>query len=197
MPKRFGLGLRFSDGLDTLPQHVHQLRHKEKSDVIVPISHLGLAQDMELVHKVEGVDVILSGHTHDRLFSPVIIGKTLLIQSGFSGSFLGRLDLEIADGHVLGCSHELIEVSERTIPDSGVENGIPEQLKPHRVKHVPQDRRPTGSANGWFGWLGALLWRRWCLDLSRRSPDREAIPDRRWMRAPETGRSFLPWWATD
>ena len=134
MPKRFGLGLRFSDGLDTLPQHIHQLRHKEKSDVIVLISHLGLAQDMELVHKVEDVDVVLSGHTHDRLFSPVIIGKTLLIQSGFSGSFLGRLDLEIADGHVRCCSHELIEVSERTFADSAVENVIAEQLKPHRER---------------------------------------------------------------
>jgi len=67
-------------------------------DLIVLVSHLGFSQDIKLLSEVQGIDICLSGHTHNRLFKPVLQGKTLVIQSGCHGSFLGRLDLEIDEG---------------------------------------------------------------------------------------------------
>jgi len=59
------------------------LRTQEKVDLIVLISHLGFSQDMKLLSEVEGIDVCLSGHTHNRLYKPALQGKTLIIQSGY------------------------------------------------------------------------------------------------------------------
>jgi 2',3'-cyclic-nucleotide 2'-phosphodiesterase (5'-nucleotidase family) len=53
---------------------------------------------MKLLPEVEGIDVCLSGHTHNRLYKPTLQGKTLVIQSGCHGSFLSRLDLELPYG---------------------------------------------------------------------------------------------------
>lgn len=134
MPKAFGRGLRFSDGRDTLPRCVARLRDEDKVGLVVVVSHLGLPQEVKLVHEVEGIDVLLSGHTHNRLAEPVRVGRTILIQSGFDGSFLGRLDLEVRDGQVRGFRHQLIEVAGSTVPDPEVERVIAEQLAPFRER---------------------------------------------------------------
>lgn len=132
MPKKFGEGLRFSDGADTLPRCIAKLRREEKVEIIVVVSHLGFPQEVKLVKEVEGIDVLLSGHTHNRLAEPVRVGKTLLIQSGFDGSYLGRLDLEVQSGHVCGFKHQLIEVAEAIEPDVETEAVINAQLAPFR-----------------------------------------------------------------
>ena len=78
-------------------------------DLIVLISHLGFPQECQLASDVDGVDVLLSAHTHNRLEKPFIVGDTIIIQSGCHGSFVGRLDLEV-DGGVRRFRHELIKV---------------------------------------------------------------------------------------
>jgi sulfur-oxidizing protein SoxB len=93
-----------------------------------------LPQDMKLARRVQGIDVILSSHTHDRLTRPIVVGRTILIQSGFSGSFLGRLTVEVAHGHVCHFTHELIEVSESIAPDSEVQAIVDEHMQPHRER---------------------------------------------------------------
>lgn len=132
MPKHFGQGLRISGALEALPRHVHELREKDKVDLVVLISHMGLPQDLKLTEEVQGIDIVLSSHTHDRLARPLVVGRTVIIQSGFSGSFLGRLKVQVANGHVCAFEHELIEVAESTEPDSAVQAIVDEQIGPYR-----------------------------------------------------------------
>ena len=99
--------------------------------MIVLISHLGFNQDMKLLSEVQGIDVCLSGHTHNRLYKPVFIGKTILIQSGCHGSFLGRLDLDVIDGHIVDFQHRLIEVEADIKPDPAVDKLIWHALAPY------------------------------------------------------------------
>lgn len=134
MPEKFGAGLRFSDSVDTLPRCIEKLRREERAELIVVVSHLGFPQEVKLVREVEGIAVMLSGHTHNRLDSPVHVGKTIFIQSGFDGSFLGRLDLEVEDGRVCDFQHRLIEVAEEIAPDTEVERVIDAQLAPFRER---------------------------------------------------------------
>jgi sulfur-oxidizing protein SoxB len=132
MSSDFAAGLRFLDARDVLAGAIETLRGEERCDVVVLVSHLGFAQDVALVRAIDGVDVVLSGHTHNRLAQPAVVGGTLLIQSGFSGSFLGRLDLEVTTGRISSWHHELIELEESIEPDGEVQAVVDEQLAPFR-----------------------------------------------------------------
>ena len=134
MPPHFSEGLRFTDGRKELPGFIDELRSKHEADLVVVLSHLGFPQDMKLLSEVPGVDVLLSGHTHHRLFDPVRQGNTLVIQSGCHGSFLGRLDLEVDGGRIVGHRHELIEVARKFRPDPVVEAMVKNALKPYEAE---------------------------------------------------------------
>ncbi|MFO7369036.1 MAG: 5'-nucleotidase C-terminal domain-containing protein, partial [Bacteroidales bacterium] len=132
MPPSFSEGIYFTLGKDELPPIIDLLRNKEKIDLTVLISHLGFAQDMKLLSEVQGIDVCLSGHTHNRIYKPVLNGKTIVIQSGCHGSFLGRLDLEVIDGHIVAFQHQLIEVEATIQPDPIVAELVKQALAPYK-----------------------------------------------------------------
>lgn len=132
MPPSFSEGIYFTLGKDELPPVIDLLRFKEKIDLIVLISHLGFTQDMKLLSEVQGIDVCLSGHTHNRLYKPVLNGKTIVIQSGCHGSFLGCLDLEVGGGQILDYRHRLIEVEATIKPDPKVAELVKQALAPYK-----------------------------------------------------------------
>ena len=132
MPSSFSEGLYFSLGREELPPIIDVLRSREVVDLIVLISHLGFSQDMKLLSEVEGIDVCLSGHTHNRLYKPALQGKTLIIQSGCHGSFLGRLDLEVERGRIVDYRHQLIEVEATVTPDPEVADLVRLALAPYQ-----------------------------------------------------------------
>ena len=59
------------------------------SDVVIALTHIGLTQDRLLAESVEGVDIILGGHSHDVLQEPVRVGSTWIAQTGSHGRFAG------------------------------------------------------------------------------------------------------------
>jgi 2',3'-cyclic-nucleotide 2'-phosphodiesterase (5'-nucleotidase family) len=134
MPRKFGAGLRIQDPVEPVRAAVRRLRREERVDLIVVVSHVGLPQDIQLAHKIGDIDVLFSGHTHDRLTHPVHVGKTLVMQSGFSGSFLGRLDLTVTQGRVVDYRHRLITLNESIPLAPDVQAIIGETLETHRAR---------------------------------------------------------------
>ena len=132
MPPSYSEGIFFALGKDELPLMIDRLRTKEKVDLIVLVSHLGFPQEMKLLSEVQCIDVCLSGHTHNRLYKPVLQGKSLVIQSGCHGSFLGRLDLEVDGGQIVDYRHRLIEVEAAIQPDPIVDELIRQALAPYK-----------------------------------------------------------------
>lgn len=131
MPASFSEGIYFTDGTAELPVYINQLRNENKVDIIILLSHNGFPQDVELIKHNKGVDVVLSGHTHNRLYKPFVVNDTIIIQSGSHGSFIGKLELTIADNKILHHEHSLIEVTENIIPDNEIQNKIDTALLPY------------------------------------------------------------------
>lgn len=134
MPDSFSEGVYFTFGNKELPKYINKLKKEEEVDLIVVLSHLGFPQEAKLAREVNGIDVLLSGHTHNRIHEPAVINDTIIIQSGCHGSFVGRLDLEIENDRVTNFNHDLITVTQDIAPDSKIEDMIDNIMKPYRDK---------------------------------------------------------------
>ena len=101
------------------------------ADLVVLLSHNGFDVDKKMASVVTGIDVILSGHTHDALPEPVLVGKTHIIASGSNGKFVSRIDLDVRDGQMMGIRHKLIPIfSDVIAPDPVITKLIDEQRAP-------------------------------------------------------------------
>ncbi|MCG6904774.1 MAG: thiosulfohydrolase SoxB [Rhodobacter sp.] len=102
-------GLSFGVREDNMASLVEEVR-AAGADLVVCLSHNGFDVDRKMVANVPGIDVVLTGHTHDALPEPLLVGKTLVIASGSNGKFVTRLDLDVQGGEVRGFKHKLIPV---------------------------------------------------------------------------------------
>lgn len=107
----WSFGIREED----IAGHVETAR-ADGAEVVVLLSHNGFDVDRKLASRVDGIDVILTGHTHDALPEPVIVNNTLVIGSGSNGKFVSRVDLDVRDGRVQGYGYRLIPVFSDAIP---------------------------------------------------------------------------------
>ncbi len=116
-PQRFVPGLTFGIQEDHAQKLVNELRDAKKADLVVLLSHNGLSTDLKMAGRVRGLDVVLGGHTHDGLPAPIMVGSTLVINSGAHGKFLSRLDLDVRGGRVQAHRYKLVPVLSRHIPE--------------------------------------------------------------------------------
>jgi sulfur-oxidizing protein SoxB len=102
------------------------------AEVVVVLSHNGFDVDKKMAARVSGIDVILSGHTHDALPEPVLVNETIIVASGSNGKFVSRVDLDVRDGRMMGFKHKLIPIfSDVITPDAQVAALIDEQRAPY------------------------------------------------------------------
>ena len=102
------------------------------AEVVVVLSHNGFDVDKKMASRVSGIDVILSGHTHDALPEPVLVDETIIVASGSNGKFVSRVDLDVRDGRMMGFKHKLIPIfSDVITPDAQVAALIDEQRAPY------------------------------------------------------------------
>ena len=119
----FASPVTFRDPIDISKEMVKVLREKEKVDMVICLSHSGLdkakprseAEDEILAKKVQGIDVIVGGHSHTRLENPIMVNSTLIVQASAYGKCVGVLDLLWNDGKAKQKNYRLIDI-DATIP---------------------------------------------------------------------------------
>lgn len=105
----------------------------EGAEIVIVLSHLGLGGDQQLARSVGGIDVIVGGHSHNRMQDAERVGETLIVQAGAHGSDLGRLDLTIESGKITGYRHDLILLDRDVVsPDDASDRLAKALLEPHR-----------------------------------------------------------------
>jgi sulfur-oxidizing protein SoxB len=118
---------------DKLAERVTKLR-AGGVDLVVLLSHNGFDVDRKLAGRVKGIDVVLTGHTHDAIPAAVKVGDTLLIASGSHGKFLSRLDLEVKDRRIASYAYRLIPVLADAIrPDPEMAAVVADIRRPHEA----------------------------------------------------------------
>lgn len=132
MPPKFSEGIYFTLGNEELPGFISKLKNEEGVDLIVVLSHLGFPHDVKLAHEVSGIDVLMSAHTHNRLYKPALINNTIIMQSGCHGSFIGRLSIEMLEGKIENFNHELVTMDKSIAPDVEMTGMINAIMHPHR-----------------------------------------------------------------
>jgi sulfur-oxidizing protein SoxB len=104
---------------------------KDGAELVVLLSHNGFDVDRKLAARVAGIDVILTGHTHDALPEVVKVGKTLLVASGSHGKFISRLDLDVRGGEVKDFRYKLIPLfADAIAPDPDMAAAIAKARAP-------------------------------------------------------------------
>ncbi|MCU9847945.1 thiosulfohydrolase SoxB [Defluviimonas sp. WL0024] len=133
-PKWMFPGLSFGVREERMAEVVAEVRDAG-ADLVVVLSHNGFDVDRKMAGNVEGIDVILTGHTHDALPEPVMVGKTLLIASGSNGKFISRVDLDVQNGQMMGFKHKLIPIfSDVITPDAEVAALIDAEREPFKAE---------------------------------------------------------------
>ncbi|MBT9141004.1 MAG: Mannosylglucosyl-3-phosphoglycerate phosphatase [Dehalococcoidia bacterium] len=90
-------------------------------DLMIVLSHLGHFEDRTVAMFAPGIDLILSGHTHFLLTEPLQIGGALIVENGWLGEQIGRLDMTIEDGELIAIEHRLIRIDDSIAHDPDVE----------------------------------------------------------------------------
>jgi 5'-nucleotidase len=92
-----------------------------KYPVIIAVTHLGLSSDKVLASSVNGIDVIIGGHSHDFLYKPDKVNKTIICQAGQYGWYLGRIDIVFdKKGEVIDYTNKLYKITIDIKDDEGL-----------------------------------------------------------------------------
>jgi 5'-nucleotidase len=90
-----------------------------QADVVILLSHLGVALDEVVAHNARGIDAIVGGHDHLALEHPMFVAnpdgkKVPIVQAGEFYEHVGQLTLEVERRGVRFAGYELIPVDAQT-----------------------------------------------------------------------------------
>jgi 5'-nucleotidase/UDP-sugar diphosphatase len=92
------------------------------TDLIIVLSHLGIENDRKMAQNINGVDLIVGGHSHTRLDTLERVNGVLIAQTGAYCRNLGRIDLTVAGDTVMSYYGRLIPMyTEGITPDPKIE----------------------------------------------------------------------------
>ncbi len=164
-------GIAFQAPIDAARALVPMLR--AQADIVVGLTHMGhyvdgqhgsaTAGDVELARAVNGIDLIVGGHTHSLVCmekpnvriadykagmpcQPDRQNGTWILQAGDRGRYLGRADFIWQQGRLALVGYQLVPVDRRVAQSIG-ELSL---LEPHWLASTAKLQAPVGRAIGLF-----------------------------------------------
>lgn len=138
-PKRqspaYSAGIRFTKPETNVAKYIKILRDYERCTMVFLVTHMGLAQQVDLANKpeVEGAAYILGADTHERVRNPIQGKYSKVTEPGAFGSFIARLDVVIEEGIVKDHNYQLLDVDpERYKPDESMTRLMNQVSEPYR-----------------------------------------------------------------
>jgi 2',3'-cyclic-nucleotide 2'-phosphodiesterase (5'-nucleotidase family) len=150
-PPVFARTFSFTQGIEELPGDIAAAK-AEGAQIIVVMSELGLAQNIQIGREFPEVDVVLSAHSHELTVGAILAdakgyemvppnmelsgpqlarlqkGAAIIVEAG-EDLYVGRLDLKIADSKVQNFTWEAIPADDATPEDATVAALVADQEK--------------------------------------------------------------------
>ena len=119
-------GFTLEDPLEAAKRCVKALE-EQGAQFIICLSHGGtnvkesMSEDQQLAKKVDGIDLIISGHTHTTLTEPIVEGDTYIVSAGPYCENLGSITLEwTEDGEKTLKDYRLTPIDETVAEDQTI-----------------------------------------------------------------------------
>jgi len=130
-----GGAVKFPDPVESAKAVVKLLRETEKVDVVIALSHGGVAkgkdgrystgEDVQLPEAVPGIDVVIGGHSHTTLREPIIVnGRTPVVQTGLEGKNVGELVISVDAASLTVDSYRLYPIDDSIAGDRSINDEI-------------------------------------------------------------------------
>ena len=119
----YSYGIKFTKPQENVARYIKILREYEQCAMVFLVTHMGLAQQVDLAGKIEvqGVDYILGADTHERVRTPINGKYAKVTEPGAFGSFVARLDVVVEDGIIKDQNYQLLDVDpEKYKPDAAM-----------------------------------------------------------------------------
>jgi len=126
----FASPVSFGDPIAAAQKMVKVLRETQSVDLVICLSHSGLSENKKksedeiLAREVDGIDIIISGHTHTKVNDALQINNTIIVQSWEYGKQLGVLDISYDDGHVSLKNYRSVEINDTISGDAAISGQI-------------------------------------------------------------------------
>ena len=115
-------GLTFMDPVKSAKSVVAEL--KPQVDIVIALSHLGVEGDdtsIKVAEQVEGIDLIIDGHSHTEMpYGVIEVKGTMIAQTGEYTKNVGLVELEIQDKKIVRKSAALLPDSKEIKEDETV-----------------------------------------------------------------------------
>ena len=131
----YSRGITFTAPDVDLARYVTLLREEKGCQVVFVLSHIGLAQQLNLANQpcADGVDYILGADTHERIREPLQGTFCKVTEPGAFASFVGKLDLVIENGRIKEETYALLDVDpERYAEDEQMKTLVAAAREPYR-----------------------------------------------------------------
>jgi 2',3'-cyclic-nucleotide 2'-phosphodiesterase (5'-nucleotidase family) len=133
---------------------------REKADVVLALTHIGLKADSALAVAVPDIDIIVGGHSHTRLNTPLRIprpegqGEVIVVQAGDYGQFLGQLDIQLRKREnryrIIKAEGKLLPINQNIGEDNEIAKLLEQYSAPLKevicISEIPLKNPPSGDS---------------------------------------------------
>lgn len=133
--------LSFADEIETARATVAELRDTRGCDLVIALTHLGLAKEeeghvtsIELAERVPGIDLVVDGHSHTALTEPRYAAGVPIVSANEFGRFVGRAEFAVRDGKVASFSWASQRINSKEQTHWAPDPKVAALIEPYRAK---------------------------------------------------------------
>ncbi len=144
-------GIKFTNGIAKAKDFIWL---KDKYGILIALSHLGVEDDEVLAKTYPQFDLVIGGHSHTTMTSPLMVNGVMIVQTGSGLKNVGITRLQVTKGKITDRSYELVPMANIHKTDPAVQALI------DKYNSNEEMNRPVAVAETAFGTheeLGCLM----------------------------------------